>query len=68
MKLISVHNEIFIFDISKMFKIMNIHFKFKTSDISELTLCILMNSSFWFDTIRLGSSIVYIYGVSGYML
>ena len=39
-KIISVHNAIFIFDLSKMFKIMNIHFKFKTSDISQLTLCI----------------------------
>ena len=29
MKIKSVHNEIFIFDSSKMFKIMNIHFNFR---------------------------------------
>ena len=28
----------------------------------HLTICILIESSFWFDTIKLGYCIVYIYG------
>ena len=42
--------------------------KVSLGNLSEfhLTLCILMASSFWFDTIHLGQSIIYYLRESGY--
>ena len=40
----------------------NSHQQGRSMQVSNLTLSVLMDSSFWFDTINLGCSTVYIQG------